>query len=120
MCGNLFYGSKGYMAMTGYEAYRSWLGEEQEAGPSATRGGNRWANFIECIRSRKKEELLAPIEEGHISAALVHLANVSYRLGRTLHFDPETEQVIADEEANRMLRGDDRGFREPFSIPEHV
>jgi hypothetical protein len=48
------------------------------------------------------------------------LANVSYRLGRTLNFDPETEQVIADEEANRLLRGDDRGYREPFIVPEKV
>ena len=73
MCGNLFYGSKGFMAMTGYESYRTWLGEEQEPGPSATRGGDRWANFIQCVRSRKKEDVLAPIEEGHLSAALVHL-----------------------------------------------
>ena len=29
MCGNLVYGSKGYMAMTGYESYRTFLGEEQ-------------------------------------------------------------------------------------------
>jgi hypothetical protein len=120
MCGNLFYGSKGFMAMTGYASYRTWLGEEQQPGPSATRGENRWANFIQCVRSRKKEDLLAPIEEGHLSATLVHLANASYRLGRTLNFDPETERVIGDEEANRLLRGDDRGWREPFTIPEQV
>jgi predicted dehydrogenase len=120
MCGNLFYGSKGYMAMTGYESYRTWLGEEQEPGPSATRDGNRWANFIHCVRTRKKEDVLAPMEEGHLSATLVHLANASYRLGRSLNFDPEKEQVIGDEEANRLLRGDDRGFRAPFTIPERV
>ena len=119
-CGNLFYGSKGYMAMTGYESYRTWLGEEQEPGPSATRGGDRWANFIQCVRSRKKEDVLAPIEEGHLSATLVHLANVSYRLGRTLNFDPEAERVLGDEEANRLLRGEDRGYRDPFTIPEKV
>ena len=56
------------------------------------------------MRSRKKENLNAPIEEGHISCTLVHLANVSYRLGRTLHFDPAKEEVINDAEANRMLR----------------
>jgi hypothetical protein len=120
MCGNLFYGSKGYMAMTGYESYRTWLGEDHEPGPSATRGGDRWANFIQCVRSRKQQDVRAPIEEGHITATLVHLANVSYRLGRTLRFDPESEQVIGDEEANRLLRGDDRGFRAPFTIPERV
>src|SRR5208283_5692893 len=96
MCGNLFYGSKGYMAMTGYESYRTWLGEEQEPGPSATQGEDRWANFIQCIRTRKKEDLLSPIEEGHLSCTLIHLANASYRLGRTLSFDPATEQVKGD------------------------
>ena len=54
MCGNLFYGSKGYMAMTDYESYRTWLGEEQEPGPSATVGEDRWSNFIQCVRTRKK------------------------------------------------------------------
>jgi len=47
----------------------------------------------------------------------VHLANASYRLGRTLNFDPETEQVIGDDEANQMLRGT---YREPFVVPEKV
>ena len=72
------------------------------------------------MRSRKKEDLNAPIEEGHISATLMHLANASYRLGRTLNFDPETEQVIGDDEANRLLRDADRGYRAPFVVPEEV
>ena len=120
MCGNLIYGSKGYMAMTGYESYRTFLGENNEPGPSATRSGNRWANFIRCVRSRRQEDIPAPIEEGHITATLIHLANTSYRLGRTLKFDPVKQQVIGDDEANRYLRGEDRGFRAPFTIPEKV
>jgi hypothetical protein len=120
MCGNLIYGSKGYMAMTGYRSYRTFLGENNEPGPSADRGGNCWANFIHCVRTRKKEEILAPIEEGHITATLIHLANTSYRLGRTLKFDPVNQRVIDDDEANRYLRGEDRGFRKPFTIPENV
>jgi predicted dehydrogenase len=115
--GNIFYGSKGYMAMDGYDSYKTWLGEAQEPGPHLTRAGNNWANFIDCVRSRKRENLNAPIEEGHISCALVHLANASYRLGRSLHFDPETEQVIGDDEANKLLRGT---YREPYVVPEKV
>ena len=72
------------------------------------------------MRSRKKEDLNAPIEEGHISASLVHLANVSYRLGRTLHFDPEVERVMGDDEANNLLRDGDRGYRAPLEVPEEV
>jgi Oxidoreductase family, C-terminal alpha/beta domain len=62
----------------------------------------------------------APIEEGHISAALVHLANASYRLGRALRFDPQTQQVIGDDEANNLLRDGDRRYRTPFVATEEV
>ena len=117
VCGNLFYGSKGYVAMSGYDSFRSWLGEIQDPGPTATRGENRWASFLDCVRSRRPESVNAPIEEGHLSCALVHLANASYRLGRTLNFDPETERVIGDDEANQLLRG---SYREPYEVPEKV
>jgi len=68
----------------------------------------------------KKEELSAPIEEGHISCGLVHLANASYRLGRALRVDPEKGEVIGDEEATRLLAGQDRGYRAPFVVPDEV
>ncbi len=118
--GNIFYGSKGYLAMNGYDSYRTWLGEDQEPGPHAERGGNNWANFLDCVRSRKKENLNAPIEEGHISCALVHLANASYRLGRTIHFNPDTQLAIDDDEANLLLRDGGRGYRAPYTVPENV
>jgi predicted dehydrogenase len=118
--GDIFYGSKGYMAVTNeedYQSYRTWLGKERAPGPTSAKRGNNWANFIDCVRSRKKEELNAPIQEAHKSCTLIHLANASYRLGRTLHFDPATEQVTGDDEANTLLRG---AYREPFVVPEKV
>jgi predicted dehydrogenase len=118
--GNIFYGSKGYLAMDGYEGYKTWLNEDQEPGPAGKGGGDHFQNFFECVRSRKKEDLHAPIEEGWISAGLVHLANASYRLGRTLNFSPDTQEVIGDEEANHLLRDGDRGYRAPFVVPEDV
>jgi hypothetical protein len=50
------------------------------------RGGNDWhiGNFLQAVRSRRLQELNADIEEGHISSALCHLANISYRLGETV------------------------------------
>jgi len=120
--GNIFYGSNGYLA-TGDEdasSYETWLGRDDKSGPHGHGGGDHFRNFIDCIRSRKKEDLNAPIEEGHISCALVHLANASYRLGRTLRFDPETERVIGDDEANSLLRDGDRMYRAPFAVPEEV
>jgi predicted dehydrogenase len=119
--GNLFYGSKGYLSISNDSGYRSWLGRNQQPGPSAADGDeDHFGNFVACVTSRKKEDLRAPIEEGHISAGLVHLANASYRLRRTLIFDPETEQVKDDDEANRLLRDGDRGYRAPFVVPEQV
>ena len=118
--GNLFYGSKGYLGFGGYGAYRTWLGEDQEPGPSAEAEGNNWANFIDCVRSRKKENLNAPVEEGHISCTLLHLGNAAYRLGRALHWDAEKEMVEGDDEANLMLRDGERGYRAPYTVPEEV
>ncbi|MGH9455746.1 MAG: Gfo/Idh/MocA family protein [Terriglobia bacterium] len=120
--GNLFYGSKGYLA-TGDEdacAYKSWLGPSQTPADQAHGCGDHFGNFIDCVRSRKREDLNAWIEEGYISCSLIHLANASYRLGRALRFDPETQQVIGDDEANNLLRDGDRGYRSPFVIPEQV
>jgi hypothetical protein len=41
-------------------------------------------------------------------------------LGRTLNFDPETQQVKNDDEANRLLCEEERGYRAPFVVPEKV
>ena len=118
--GNIFYGSKGYLAIDGYDTYRTWLGRKQEPGPSGHGAGDHFANFVDCVRTRNPENLAAPIEEGYLSATLVHLANASYRLGRTLNVDPKTGQVKGDDEANRLLRDGDRGYRAPFVVPEQV
>ncbi len=117
--GAVFYGSKGYLSVwdEDHGKYQTFLGREQQPGPSGQDRGNNWANFIEALRTRKQEDLNAPIEEGAISTTLVHLANISYRLGRTLHFDAATYSVKGDAEANRMFR---REYRKPFVVPEKV
>ena len=115
--GNIFYGSNGYLAIDGYDSYKTWLTDQAEPGPSGKASGDHWANFIDCVRSRRAEEIHSPIEEAHISTTLVHLANASYRLGRSLRFDPGKEQVIDDDEATRMLRG---SYRAPYVVPEEV
>jgi len=40
------------------------------------------SNFIEAVRSRKAGDLVGDILQGHLSAALVHMGNISYRLGK--------------------------------------
>jgi predicted dehydrogenase len=46
-------------------------------------GGNHFENFIQAVRSRKVADLHADIAEGHISAALCHTGNISWRLGKS-------------------------------------
>jgi hypothetical protein len=75
------------------------------------------ANFLKAVRSRNHRDLTADIEEGHLSATLVHMANTSYRLGRKLHFDPACENYGNDAEANAYLS---RKYRPPFVVPENV
>jgi hypothetical protein len=115
--GNLWYGSKGYVAVEGYNKYYSFLGPDQEPGPSMAQGGNNWANFIDAVRSHKYEDLNAPIEEGAISTTLVHLANISYRLGRSIKFDAASYTCPGDAEATKMFT---RNYRKPFVVPEKV
>ncbi|MBI1765922.1 MAG: Gfo/Idh/MocA family oxidoreductase [Acidobacteria bacterium] len=115
--GNLFYGSEGYMVIDGYTEYKTFLGKNGEPGPARKEAGNNWANFIEAVRNNKRELLNGEIEEGHLSSALVHLSNISYRLGRSLDFDPSKEMIVNDKEANTMMR---RQYRAPFVVPETV
>src|SRR5215467_6984118 len=117
--GAIFYGSKGYLTVWSedFGKYTSFLGREQKPGPTGSDLGNHFANFIDVVRSRKHADLNAPVEEGAISTALVHLANISYRLGRTLHFDAASYSCIGDAEANHMFK---RNYRKPFVVPEKV
>lgn len=48
-----------------------------------TEGAGHHENFIKAVRSRKVSDLNADVLEGHLSTALCHMGNISYRLGRT-------------------------------------
>ena len=55
--GDLFYGSKGYLAVDSYASYKTWMGKEQTPGPEGREGGDHYLNFIEAVRSRQREHL---------------------------------------------------------------
>lgn len=123
--GNIFYGANGYMSTGDEDAqtYKVWLGQDQEAQSSVHAGNDEVAhfgNFVDCVISRKAEDLHAPIEEGYASCVMLHLANASYRLGRTIYFNPDSQEVVGDEEAEVLVRDGGRGYRAPFVVPEEV
>jgi predicted dehydrogenase len=68
-------------------------------------------NFLDCVKSRQRPN--ADVEEGHRSAVMCHLGNISTRLGRSLRWDAAKEQVAGDPEANQMLA---RPYRGPWKI----
>ncbi len=114
--GNLFFGSKGYMSKTVNE-WQVFEGKERNPGASGEGLDNHYQNYIHAIRHNDQSLAKADIEEGFYSCALIHLGNISYRLGRTLEFDPKTMKFKNDQEANRMLT---REYRAPFIVPENV
>lgn len=70
---------------------------------------NHMGNFVDCVRARTQP--LSDVNSQHRSASVCHLANISLRLGRKLRWDPQAEQFVGDDEANRWLRREQRkGF----------
>jgi len=128
--GNIFYGTEGYLEIDGgqWQAFRkrenkpfagSGVGEKPTdptfmAPPG---GGSHYGNFLDAIRSGKNEDLHCDIQDGYMSAALPALANISYRVGRQLHFDGTKEKFVKDPEADKLLT---RNYRKPYIVPQQV
>jgi Oxidoreductase family, NAD-binding Rossmann fold/Oxidoreductase family, C-terminal alpha/beta domain len=68
-------------------------------------------NFLECIRTRSKT--ICPIETAVRSDTICHLDDLAIRLGRKLHWDPDKERFVNDDQANRLLR---RPLRSPWKL----
>jgi len=66
-------------------------------------------DWLDCMRSRKRP--LCEVEDGHRVSTTCNLANMSLRLGRSIRWDPEKEQVIGDKEAAAMCV---RPYRAPW------
>ena len=90
--GCIFYGSDAYMVMPSYSRGVVFDLDGNEV-KRFEGGGDHFGNFLEAVRSRKHEDLTADILEGHLSSALCHMGNVSYRLG----------ELVDGKEAKRRL-----------------
>lgn len=64
---------------------------------------NHFENFIKAVRSRKKEDLNADILEGHLSSALCHTGNISYRLGSEKSSDAIMEEIKSSSAAQETF-----------------
>ncbi len=91
--------------------------KERTPGEKGNGIGNHYEDFIQAIRANDQKLAKGDIREAFYSCALVHLGNISYRLGRSLVFDPVKMKFINDAEADAMLS---RQYRHPFVVPDNV
>ncbi len=119
--GVIFFGRDGYLTVSN-RGYQTYLGEKREPGPSrqAEREDTtalHFENFRQAVLSRRASDLNCDVLEGHLSAALCHLANISYRTGDKLLFDADKERFIGNFGADTLLK---RDYRDPWVVPEQV
>lgn len=128
--GNLFYGTKGWMHLND-DKWSTYFGFNNEPGPKYEGGGDvadpnnlagaggsaHFVNFIDAVRAENWTLLNGDVQEGHRSTSLCHLANISYRLGRELHFNDRNYRFVGDEEADTFLS---KEYRFPYVVPENV
>jgi predicted dehydrogenase len=68
-------------------------------------------NFLDCVRTRRRA--ICDAETAHRSASAVLLGGIALQLKRRLKWDPQQEQFIGDDEANRLLSA---AFRPPWLL----
>lgn len=108
----IFYGTDGTLQIVdpGYRILNV-KGEETEKGAGAGGEQDHIQNFLNSIRTG--EALNSEIEEGQRSTLLCHLANISYKLGRIVRFDPETRSIVGDQDATALWGREYRPGWEP-------
>jgi len=97
--GNIVYGTEGYAAFSDSYGKAAIFDNNHNKVQDFSGGGDHFGNFVDAVHSRKQSELHADIQEGHLSSALCHLGNISYRLGAPQPFNPKTKAFGDDKEA---------------------
>jgi len=113
--GNIWIGSDGYVVSNSYSAGIAYRPDGEKI-TEFKAGGNHFANFIKAVKSRKSSDLHADIEEGHLSSALCHLGNISYRLGHVASED-ELAKTLDNPKALGMC---DAGCDSVKRMKEHL
>lgn len=88
-----------------------WIAREFDPGDEKLyQSADHVGNFIDCVRSR--QECIAPAETAHRSITPGHLGYVSDALGRPLRWDPQSETIKGDDQADKLLR--EMPYRKPW------
>ncbi len=136
--GNIFFGDLGFLVVdpSGFQVYKSAMGNASGAQVHGAGGARNehftktmdekmvqdddeatvphMKNFLDAVRSRDYKALHADIAIGARAAAFCHLANISYRTGKTLHVSPSNGHFLDAADANALIS---RNYREPYVVP---
>jgi predicted dehydrogenase len=92
----------GYVFVPNYSSATAYDKEGNEV-KKWSGADDHFKNFINAVHSRKHTDLNADILEGHLSSALCHTGNVSYRLGQKASPDEVREKIKADRDATETF-----------------
>lgn len=99
--GVIFEGTDGYVVLPSYDGGAAFDKSGKMIAEFKAKGDDKFhfGNFIAAVRSRNAKDLNADIEEGHLSSALCHTGNISYRLGETATLE-KLASKLADLKSN--------------------
>jgi len=109
--GIMFTGDEGHVFVNRGGAYGKPVEELKENPLPEDRirlyeSNDHMGNFFACVKTRKKP--VSDVETQHRTITPCHLGNIAIRLGRRIQWDPGTEQIVGDEEANAWLSREQR------------
>ncbi|MEE4215866.1 MAG: Gfo/Idh/MocA family oxidoreductase, partial [Bacteroidales bacterium] len=92
---NIIICKNGFVDMEGHIAYDNDGKKIREFEGESV---NSVLNFVKAVRSRKEEDIKTPIINGHLSASLCHMGNISYRVGKEASYEEVHDQFEKDYE----------------------
>lgn len=121
--GTTFFGTEGWVSVSRGACYMNLKGRMVNTShvrfkPEDKRvynGDSHSQNFVNCMKSR--EQTVNPLEAAIRSDTISHCSDIAIRTGRKIHWDPDSERIVDDDEASKLL---DRPIREGYPMPGAV
>ena len=108
----------------GWIGNKGWIGPVEASSPEILTGAigprdlhlytcpaGEHRNFLDCVKTRRNPYF--PAEIGHRCASVLHIGNAALMLGRKLQWNPQTEEFVNDDTANRVRS---RAMRPPWTL----
>jgi predicted dehydrogenase len=89
-----------------------FLTETDAPAPSLPPSPGHEREWLDCIKSRQQPS--CSVNYHYKVDLAITLANLAYRLGRSVRFDPKTERIVGDQQAADLARPT---YRDPWSLP---